>query len=93
MGRVFSALPSLKKLVKVNPEEAKLASLTQKERHVIRAVVEGSGAANKTLASRLFVNEHTFRKHLTCIYQKLGVASRLELYIYAIKHQLDVVPH
>jgi len=49
VGRVFSALPSLKKLVKVNPEEAKLASLTQKERHVIRAVVAGSGAPNKRL--------------------------------------------
>ena len=93
MGRVFSELTSPKKPVKANPEEAKLASLTQKERQVIRAVVEGSGAPNKTLASRLFVTEHTFRNHLTAIYQKLGVANRLELYIYAIKHQLDMVPH
>ena len=92
MGRVFSELTAPKKPAKVNPEEAKLASLTQKERHVIRAVVEGSGAPNKTLASRLFVTEHTFRKHLTSIYQKLRMANRLELYIYAIKHQLDVVP-
>jgi two-component system nitrate/nitrite response regulator NarL len=93
MGRVFSKLTSPKKPVKVNPEEAKLASLTQKERQVIRALMEDSGARNKTLASRLFVTEHTFRNHLTAIYQKLGVANRLELYIYAIKHQLDVVPH
>ena len=77
----------------MNSEEAKLASLRQKEWHVIRAVVEASIAPNKTLASRLFVTEHTFRNHLTSIYQKLGVANRLELYIYAIKHQLDVVPH
>ena len=55
-------------------------------------MVEGGGAPNKTLAS-LFVTEHTFRNHLTSIYQKLGVANRLELYIYAIKHQLDMVPH
>ncbi|BEP34620.1 hypothetical protein GmRootV59_15940 [Variovorax sp. V59] len=27
--------------------------------------------------------------HLTSVYQKLDVANRLELYIYAIKHQLD----
>jgi len=93
MGRVFSELTSPKKPAKVSPEAAKLASLTQKERHVIRAVVEGSGAPNKTLASRLFVTEHTFRNHLTSIYQKLGVANRLELYIYAIKHQLDLTPH
>jgi DNA-binding NarL/FixJ family response regulator len=55
--------------------------------------VEGSGAANKTLASRLFVTEHTFRNHLTSIYQKLDVANRLELYIYAVKHQLDAAAH
>jgi len=39
------------------------------------------------------VTEHTFRNHLAAIYQKLGVAKWLELYIYAIKHRLDVVPH
>jgi len=89
MGRVFSELTSPKKPAKVDPEASRIASLTQKERQIIRAVVEGSGAANKTLASRLFVTEHTFRNHLTSIYQKLEVSNRLELYIYAIKHQLD----
>jgi two-component system nitrate/nitrite response regulator NarL len=80
--------------VKADPEAAKLASLTQKERQIICAVVQGSGAANKTLASRLFVTEHTFRNHLTSIYQKLDVANRLELYIYAVKHELDAAaPH
>ncbi|BEP34622.1 response regulator transcription factor [Variovorax sp. V59] len=93
MGRVFSELTAPKKPVKADPEAARIASLTQKERQIIRAVVEGSGAANKTLASRLFVTEHTFRNHLTSIYQKLDVANRLELYIYAIKHQLDAAPH
>ncbi|MDQ0571619.1 two-component system nitrate/nitrite response regulator NarL [Variovorax paradoxus] len=93
MGRVFSELTSPKKPVKADPEAARLASLTQKERQIICAVVQGSGAANKTLASRLFVTEHTFRNHLTSIYQKLDVANRLELYIYAVKHQLDAAAH
>ncbi len=93
MGRVFSELTSPKKPAKADPEAAKLASLTQKERQIIRAVVEGSGAPNKTLAARLFVTEHTFRNHLTSIYQKLEVANRLELYIYAMKHQLHLVQH
>jgi two-component system, NarL family, nitrate/nitrite response regulator NarL len=93
MGRVFSQLTSPKKAARPDPEAARIATLTQKERQVIRAVVEGSGAPNKTLASRLFVTEHTFRNHLTSIYQKLEVANRLELYIYAMKHQLHVAPH
>ena len=51
-------------------------------------IVEGSGASNKALANQLFITEHTLRNHLTSIYQKLGVANRLELYVYAVKHQL-----
>lgn len=89
MGRVFSELTSAKKPQKADPEALKLASLTQKERQIIRTVVKGSGASNKTLAAQTFVTEHTFRNHLTSIYQKLGVTNRLELYIYAVKHQLD----
>ncbi|EJL76460.1 LuxR C-terminal-related transcriptional regulator [Variovorax sp. 2RAF20] len=89
MGRVFSQLTSAKKPPKADPEAAKLASLTQKEREIIRVVVAGSGASNKALAAKLFVTEHTLRNHLTSIYQKLGVTNRLELYIHAVKHQLD----
>jgi DNA-binding CsgD family transcriptional regulator len=51
-------------------------------------IVEGQGAANKVLAARLFISEHTLRNHLTSIYNKLDVANRLELYVYAVKHQL-----
>jgi DNA-binding NarL/FixJ family response regulator len=93
MGRVFSELTSVKKPLKADPEAARQASLTQKERDIIRTVVHGSGACNKTLAAQAFVTEHTLRNHLTSIYQKLDVANRLELYIYAVKHHLDAVAH
>jgi DNA-binding NarL/FixJ family response regulator len=93
MGRVFSELTSAKKPPKADPEVARQASLTQKERDIIRTVVRGSGACNKTLAAQTFVTEHTLRNHLTSIYQKLDVANRLELYIYAVKHHLDAVAH
>jgi len=90
--RVFSDPTSPKKPVKVNPEEAKLASLTQKERHVIRAVVEGSGAQNKRLASRRPLpstrSAITSRRSTRSL-----VANLLELYTYAIKPQLDAALH
>lgn len=89
MGRVFSELTSAKKPQKADPAAARLASLTHKEREIVRVVVEGCGASNKALASKLFVTEHTLRNHLTSIYQKLDVTNRLELYVYAVKHQLD----
>ncbi|MDC8759241.1 response regulator transcription factor [Janthinobacterium sp. hw3] len=68
------------------PSEDKLAALTAKEKKIIGAIVEGSGAPTAVLAQRLFISEHTLRNHLTSIYQKLGVSNRLELYVYATRH-------
>lgn len=76
---------------KVDPEALRIASLTPKERKIVAVVVEGNGAPNKELASRLFIAEPTLRNNLTTIYQKLGVANRLELYVYATRHGLQAV--
>jgi two-component system nitrate/nitrite response regulator NarL len=89
LGRVFSEFMAPKAAEKPDPEAAKKASLTARERKIIHVVVQGNGALNKTLAQRLFISDHTLRNHLTSIYQKLGVNNRLELYVYALKHGLD----
>lgn len=88
MSRVFTEFMESKKTNRIDPEAEKQATLTCKERKIIHTVVEGNGASNKVLAGRLFVTEHTLRNHLSSIYQKLGVSNRLELYVYAVKHQL-----
>ena len=88
LGRVFSEFVVPKAPPQRNPAVEKHESLTAKEQKVIYAVVEGSGALNAALAERLFISEHTLRNHLTSIYHKLGVSNRLELYVYAVKHQL-----
>lgn len=88
LGRVFSEFMSPKPVQKPDPELEKHASLTTRERKIIHAIVEGSGALNKALAERLFISDHTLSNHLTSIYQKLCVSNRLELYVYAVKHQL-----
>lgn len=74
---------------KADPESARIASLTTREREVIGMIVGGKGALNKDLAERAFISERTLRNHLTAIYQKLDVANRLELYVYATKHGLS----
>ncbi len=71
-----------------DPEAARIASLTQKEREVIRALVRGEGLPNKVLADRLCMAEHTLRNHLSSIYSKLGIKTRLALYMYALEHHL-----
>ena len=88
LGRVFSEFVVPKAPPQRDPAVEKHESLTAKEQKVIYAVVEGSGALNAALAERLFISEHTLRNHLTSIYHKLGVSNRLELYVYAVKHQL-----
>jgi len=88
MSRVFSEFMAARQSPRNDPEAEKQATLTAKERKIITAVVQGSGASNKALANQLFITEHTLRNHLTSIYQKLDVANRLELYVYAVKHQL-----
>ena len=71
-----------------DPETARIAQLTQKERRIVAMMVEGNGALNKTIAQRAFISEQTLRNHLTSIYSKLDVANRLELYVYAVRNGL-----
>ena len=53
------------------------ASLTPTERDVVRLV--SIGLANKDIASRLFVSPRTVQTHLTHVYAKLGLTSRVQL--------------
>jgi DNA-binding NarL/FixJ family response regulator len=64
------------------PRDAQLLdTLTPREREVVALV--SLGLKNKTIAERLFISETTVRHHLTSIFSKLSVTSRLELMRYA----------
>jgi predicted ATPase/class 3 adenylate cyclase/DNA-binding CsgD family transcriptional regulator len=52
-------------------------SLTPAEHDIVRLVTEGLG--NKDIATRLFVSPRTVQSHLTHIYNKLGLRSRVQL--------------
>lgn len=69
-------------------DQARQATLTQRERKIVQIILAGHGAGNKVLAARLFISEHTLRNHLSSIYHKLGVNNRMALYLYAVKHRL-----
>jgi len=88
LGRIFNHMMTPAALKKLDVEAQKRATLTVKERRIIEAVVAGSGAPNKILAEQLFISEHTLRNHLSSIYQKVGVGNRLELYVYAMRHEM-----
>jgi len=71
-------------------EFARIASLSCREREVIALI--GEGLNNKRIAERLFISETTVRHHLTSIFNKLGVADRLELLVYAYRNKLAGPP-
>lgn len=68
-----------------DPEAVQVASLSPREREVIRHVL--MGRRNREIAVALSISEATVRHHLTSIFGKLGVADRTELVIYAYKHR------
>jgi predicted ATPase/DNA-binding CsgD family transcriptional regulator len=59
-------------------------SLTPTECDVARLVAEG--LANKDIAARLFVSPRTVQTHLTHVYGKLGITSRVQLAQQAARH-------
>jgi predicted ATPase/class 3 adenylate cyclase/DNA-binding CsgD family transcriptional regulator len=59
-------------------------SLTPTECDVVRLVSEGLG--NKDIATRLFVSPRTVQTHLTHVYTKLGLTSRVQLVQEAARH-------
>jgi DNA-binding CsgD family transcriptional regulator len=60
------------------------ASLTPTELDVVRLVKEGLG--NKEIAVRLFISHRTVQTHLTHVYTKLGLTSRVQLAQEAARH-------
>jgi two-component system nitrate/nitrite response regulator NarL len=63
--------------------------LTGRQRQIIRGVVEGLN--NREIAARLGISEHTAKHHLTQIFNKTGVSTRLELALLATQHGLAEV--
>jgi predicted ATPase/class 3 adenylate cyclase/DNA-binding CsgD family transcriptional regulator len=60
------------------------ASLTRAELDVVKLIGEGLG--NKDIATRLFISPRTVQAHLTHIYAKLGLTSRVQLAQEAARH-------
>ena len=58
--------------------------LTKREKDVVRLVVEGY--TNRQAAEKLGLTEHTISNYLFRTYEKLGVSSRVELVLYALKN-------
>ncbi len=65
------------------PERRMDSVLSPREREVLRLVCDGLG--NKEIAQRLYLSLRTVENHLAAVYAKLGVASRTEAAVLAVR--------
>jgi DNA-binding NarL/FixJ family response regulator len=72
----------------LDPEEEKIAALTNREREIIKALVKNDSSTNKEISDHLYISDSTLKNHLTTIYSKLEVKNRIELLKFALKHNL-----
>ena len=64
-------------------------ALTERETEVLKRVARGQ--ANKEIARTLFVEERTVKSHVTSILKKLGVKSRTQAALHAVRNNLVTV--
>ncbi|MBZ5682161.1 MAG: response regulator transcription factor [Acidobacteriia bacterium] len=76
---LISEVPSLRV---VNSSGDQL--LTPREEQVVALVAEG--LANREVARELNLSEHTIKKYLFRIFDKLGISTRVELVLFAVNH-------
>lgn len=61
--------------------------LTPREIEIIKGVLEGY--SNPEIAANYSLSEQTVKHHLSHIFDKLGVYSRLELALFAVNHEIN----
>jgi DNA-binding NarL/FixJ family response regulator len=75
---------------RIGTKSAKDYKLTPREIEIIDKIVNGH--SNKEVGEAFSIRERTVKHHLTNIFTKLGVSSRLELALFAVNHRLLEVP-
>src|SRR5215472_16621592 len=86
--RVVNLLRALRELMEqaAAVPERKTYGLTPRELEVVTCIVEG--CSNKDIAKQFSISEETVKRHLSNIFDKTGVSTRLELALFAISHKL-----
>jgi two-component system, NarL family, nitrate/nitrite response regulator NarL len=87
---VSNLVQYLRSLVQSSGEEArqKKFGLTPRELEIVSTVV--AGYSNKEIAEYCKISEDTVKHHLSNIFDKLGVSTRLELALFAVNQSLPL---
>jgi len=76
---LLSEVPSLRVLNSIG-----IDLLTPREEQVVALVAEGLG--NRQIALELNLSQHTIKKYLFRVFEKLGISTRVELVLYAVNN-------
>lgn len=82
MHYLLDALSEVPALRVVNSKGRPL--LTAREEQVVALVADG--LSNREVADELGLSEHTIKKYMLRIFDKLGISTRVELVLYALNH-------
>ena len=87
---VSNLVQYLRTLMQSSSDEArqKKFGLTPRELEIVSAVV--AGYSNKEIAEYFKISEDTVKHHLSNIFDKLGVSTRLELALFAVNQSLPL---
>lgn len=83
-GKVVAQFASGKSLPEVLANnEDQYDGLTEREMGILKLV--GKGLSNKQIGKQLFISDRTVQAHLSNIFSKLGVSSRTEAVMHAVR--------
>jgi NarL family two-component system response regulator LiaR len=82
-GRVYLAPEAAARLMREVRTPESPETLTERETEVLRLLARGK--ANKQIATSLYVTEKTVKAHVSSILAKLGVQSRTQAALYAVR--------
>lgn len=89
--RVVNLVTALHELMQqVAVPQRKSYGLTPRELDVLGCIIEG--CTNRDIAKQFSLSEETVKRHLSNIFDKTGVSTRLELALFAIAHHLVEPP-
>ena len=86
--RQLGATPDLTAMDADSPKQnlASVSGLSARELEVLRCLV--TGKTNRAIADELCISEKTVARHVSNIFNKLGLSSRAAAIAYAYKHHL-----
>jgi two-component system, NarL family, nitrate/nitrite response regulator NarL len=88
--RVANLVQYLRNLIQSSGEEARQRryGLTARELEIVSAVVVGY--SNKEIAAHLKISQDTVKHHLSNIFDKTGVSTKVELAVFAVSHNVPL---